>query len=75
MPLPWRLAETSDTAKLQVLDDSSRHRPQRDVMALPASARPEVACLAERLLDVEQKFVLRDWPEIIVHGLEHGTRT
>ena len=46
--------ETSDATKLQVLDNRSGNRPEWVVIAKHAPARPELAGLAKRLLDIEQ---------------------
>ena len=51
-----------------MLDDCVRDRPQRVVVAVDVLARPERAGLAQRMLDIEAELVLRNRPEIVVHG-------
>ena len=60
MPDGRGLAETSDAAKLQVLDDRVGDRPEQIVLARHTPTQLELAGLAKRLLDIEQEFVPRD---------------
>ena len=67
VPFTWRPSETADPARLQVLDDRSGDRYERVVVTRHVLARPELACLAQRLFDIEQEFVPRDWAVVVVH--------
>ena len=62
-----RLSKTADAAEIEVFDDCAGHRPEGVMLAVDPFARPVRSSLAQRLLDIEQDFVLRNRAAVVVH--------